>query len=35
MDSTGMGFHGEDLDYHIEHNHTTRAWRPTRLPLEH
>jgi hypothetical protein len=25
MDSTGMGFHGEDLDYHIEHSHTTRT----------
>jgi hypothetical protein len=25
MDSTGMGFHGEDLDYHIEHGHTTRT----------
>ena len=25
MDSTGMGFHGEDLDYHVEHNHTTRT----------
>jgi hypothetical protein len=25
MDSTGMGFHGEDLDYHREYNHTTRT----------
>jgi hypothetical protein len=25
MDSTGMGFHGEDLDYHHEYNHTTRT----------
>lgn len=25
MDSTGMGFHGEDLDFHIEHSHTTRT----------
>jgi hypothetical protein len=25
MDSTGMGFHGEELDYHIEHSHTTRT----------
>ncbi len=25
MDSTGMGFHGEDLDTHTEYRHTTRT----------
>jgi hypothetical protein len=25
MDSTGMGFHGEDVDAHTEYRHTTRA----------
>jgi hypothetical protein len=25
MDSTGMGFHGEDLDYHREYMHTKRT----------
>jgi hypothetical protein len=25
QDSTGMGFHGEDLDYHREYSHTKRA----------
>jgi hypothetical protein len=25
MDSTGMGFHGEDLDFHTEHRRTTRT----------
>jgi hypothetical protein len=31
MDSTGMGFHGEDLDYHTEYRHTTRAALTLRL----
>ena len=31
MDSTGMGFHGEDLDFHTEHRHTTRTALTLRL----
>ncbi|HEY1567785.1 MAG TPA: hypothetical protein VGF68_12240, partial [Solirubrobacteraceae bacterium] len=31
MDSTGMGFHGEDLDAHTEYHHTTRAALNLRL----
>jgi hypothetical protein len=31
MDSTGMGFHGEDLDYHNEYRHTTRTALTLRL----
>ncbi len=31
MDSTGMGFHGEDLDYHTEYRHTTRTALTLRL----
>jgi hypothetical protein len=31
MDSTGMGFHGEDLDYHTEYRRTTRTALNLRL----
>jgi hypothetical protein len=31
MDSTGMGFHGEDLDAHTEYRHTTRTALTLRL----
>jgi hypothetical protein len=31
MDSTGMGFHGEDLDAHTEYHHTTRTALNLRL----
>ncbi len=31
MDSTGMGFHGEDLDTHMEYRHTTRTALNLRL----
>ena len=31
MDSTGMGFHGEDLDAHTEYHHTSRTALTLRL----
>jgi hypothetical protein len=32
QDSTGMGFHGEDLDFHQEYSHTKRTALTLRVP---